>query len=1598
MPAIQSTMRLGTRPQYQGPRDPTMADLFEVEDHPQRSGIQGRTFVYYQDTSIPGLKKTWGYEEKRQIPTGTLAELLASGWLHLKSGDAVFSRSTRANDDPEKDIIQLWVTDSRVITPDLGKDFDDARDDFLGARAHRTRQRPTGKPPTGGTAYERSTIRKSVKEPSRCYTIASSFEQPTVIYAPVASAKLGEAGNPDPAIRHRKRWHAPRIRSNLYEAAAAIAKAAFGQAPKKVQELVRLAHELVNYPLVGVEDNFAYATAQANISPSERADEYGHAIRALAKALGFFGGAHCDFYDQPGFFSHMSASSDLPDYDDEAPYEPGFFFIMQLGVFITLDKHTSINFSGLRRHGGTPPLCPHTGENLTNTVQHTKLNARRFVIIFYPPTRMIDGTARWSLAAMPNGEPFLFPPEAIHIGQVSLWYGMLLVLTNYSAENEQAKSWPAKFMSSRATFAREGPLMMSPKALFSFFIRALVLLCNFWLRQLPEEMKVEMEPDLFIQSITMWDPAAKKHVNAGQWEFAPGVRRPGRPAWETEVDETDTKDLNQSRSEGFKRFDAYEAEMASHIPSVGHEGPVKHIIPDPLPKSKPGKKAAGGAERGPATGKQSKRKAARKSRNKKSKAKTADEDMEYGKPERPVRKKKATWEIVLPPIGYRGETSPGAQQADGNMDDDGWETEPEDDDTPAIQGTFVCIDIVPSTDVVMAEAEISRTTEKRPIRAWTSDEYAAAAAKIVQTSSSSGALVLHSLIDEGSEDIAEMPTPTPSGSISQVETAMHIISSSTTGPQLTSQMIAAYAALTEKPGETATVALFTHLWPNLKQMVELAELGVIRLRLDRECIMLTNCCAWQWLDRYCPAQVQCALEKRKRGVVDASASWVERLGRDCISAVNSHIRDRVFTPATYGLSISAAPFQWTNPQSRRMYIDGVDDDEVLRRSTMLACQIISRWLGFPTGDVSRYQAGMIDVILSVLGRSALLLDEVWNAHKSLRKWVVGQPLTIKNCTAAFANLRASLVLHPLSNPASEEAKRLVHLAQLLSSFQAPALPVPAPRSPPPASVGTVPGNQAPVVPEAQSSSTASLSSSVLSLATLSAAERKHIPALREFVTDSVAVALNRVAPASQTTLQSFLLTGMDMFFPFRELAPSRRSIMRASGPFSPAHVATAEGFYSALIFRTITFNTDFVRNPANCVLFRSHDEFKAEMDRAGDVFEAIHLQPPPSSFFCNIGAYGTANFRRTVDLAERYAEQIFQNGEGLHTLILKARKGGRQSLRFSEARDYLTGRFYQLGPLTAYLLTADYAQTPLVDLPTYAELAEIIFELDSGAVHGLELLGLIPKRNLDDSGKQEPSTPEYCRRGLQIVHALLLDIVPTEDAQQVGVDLIVVEHLLCKVARAHQRKSGFTVGGSQTQTRKRRESTAAMSRPRLAVVYQGELAEGAIERSKKESSRTKETHTLHQIPRLMTQVWVNAIWPVASNSRRFQASMDIIGDVLGGVHTYWGDSGAYIELFRRAALLKFCLSASCALFRLAPDTRPLTTNTQHLSNPPNTPPLFAKCSDGNRARRRPHNPPHHRIWTPLREIAAARSMQTQISLSQACPESLDLPAHAPTLR
>ena len=117
-------------------------------------------------------------------------------------------------------------------------------------------------------------------------------------------------------------------------------------------------------------------------------------------SLGEFGGEHRDVKDSVAHYTNMVSISRIPE-----DYNPGRFFILYPGVFITLNNFASITFSGLRRHGGTPPYAPSNAD----LVQFR--SAVRCTVIHYAPVGQMEGGQRYALGSLPNGSVFFIPPE-----------------------------------------------------------------------------------------------------------------------------------------------------------------------------------------------------------------------------------------------------------------------------------------------------------------------------------------------------------------------------------------------------------------------------------------------------------------------------------------------------------------------------------------------------------------------------------------------------------------------------------------------------------------------------------------------------------------------------------------------------------------------------------------------------------------------------------------------------------------------------------------------------------------------------------------------------------------------------------------------------------------------------------------------------------------------------------------------------------------------------------------------------------------------------------------------------------------------------------
>ena len=128
--------------------------------------------------------------------------------------------------------------------------------------------------------------------------------------------------------------------------------------------------------------------------------------------MGSFGGPHIDDNDSQLLYTTMLCHSYLP-----PGYEPGRFHLLDLGFWISMGSidglPLAISFSGLRYHGGTPPLAP---QGVTPSSE-----AVRIVIVIYPHRNFYDGVSKYPLCSFSNGKPLYIPCEVLYTGYVFIY-------------------------------------------------------------------------------------------------------------------------------------------------------------------------------------------------------------------------------------------------------------------------------------------------------------------------------------------------------------------------------------------------------------------------------------------------------------------------------------------------------------------------------------------------------------------------------------------------------------------------------------------------------------------------------------------------------------------------------------------------------------------------------------------------------------------------------------------------------------------------------------------------------------------------------------------------------------------------------------------------------------------------------------------------------------------------------------------------------------------------------------------------------------------------------------------------------------------------
>ena len=558
-----------------------------------------------------------------------------------------------------------------------------------------------------------------------------------------------------------------------------------------------------------------------------------------------------------------------------------------------------------------------------------------------------------------------------------------------------------------------------------------------------------------------------------------------------------------------------------------------------------------------------------------------------------------------------------------------------------------------------------------------------------------------------------------------------------------------YTSLLQDPLSGSSMPAICRGWKALEALdVSERQISLV-LRAQRSCIMLTNYLAWYWLD--------VSIRDACNSIMDNQAhfpinwQWLVKLVQDVQEAYHLRYSQHQFSSSSYGITLPShtTTFLFIN-KNRNVR------EENARRIQVLTTvnEILRSWLCYLSPDQCRIQAWLVHILVKEFGRPVLYLNSVWKTYTGARRqsidtqsWYISSFGDIKPLQQAAAN-------HPLSNPNSSESHALQELATLIDSFMEDDLEII-----PPTEEGTA------TVMVNQMTYPLDLSN-----------ERK-VKIFVQFVQDCLSIFLKQ--NQDNAKLKKEIDRIPDKLMPFREHAPSRQRIRGDDGPFSTAYACTTEGAYSAAVWRGVTFATSFSIN--NRMVFTSYEDFKLACREAGD---------QEKSYFCDSGAYGTINPQRKVELADAYWKTLVK---GTWTGFVKDRIVPFMECYHFFIAGHAPPHFPQLGPLAAYLLTADfsYCRPKIVESPTLSEMAFLIRSFNKGAMAGLEHLGFITPRVRSKGGKGTnvgKADLKECETAFGRVYDLLKKTIPEEHQEKINLDLIMTEHTLCKFSRALGKK------------------------------------------------------------------------------------------------------------------------------------------------------------------------------------------------------------------
>ncbi|KAF8953459.1 hypothetical protein BDZ97DRAFT_1767424 [Flammula alnicola] len=949
-----------------------LPDIYIMVNHPKHSG-HGRAYYFVLDGSPAGLSRILKLEENiLRVPNGSEEEAIAKGNLKLEDGDIIFARLASSPQTGEKDVAVVWVNGRDLFSDALRTDTVAACDAILGPRELRSCAEPsyTGDGVRiGGTAWERTNPTKV--RGGRCYAFGMSFQSQKSLCSPCADGKVKD--NDEATLK---------MRAELVRVTTAMAMRAIRTGPEEIMEHLDINAELLNIPSVGVNGNSAFAAAQLNLAPTRPSTS----VETLQDSMGSAGEEHIDSDDSPGHYSHMATVSDLPE-----GFDPGRFFVLYPGVFVTLDSFASVCFSGLRRHGSSPPIAP-------AAAAADELSwATRVTLISYPPKGMTGDFQKRPLGALGLGNVLYTTPEMI------------------TPERKRLSCNPS-------TFAEDGRVIIPRLSLVAFLAKSFLTVVLCILAQLDPLIGARVDSDAFLGSFSFANEDGH-HQRVGPWRLGPGWRSPNASN-ETENILLDSDLVSQQTlvDSQYAKWWRYYRFYSAHIPFAVCSGSVPAIEEDdlddgedevdPPSPSRPRKIArnAGPSRTGlPLSNNQT----------------GSSVELEFTPRKRNKGKNKAN--------SQPGPSAPNKKYKKSPLIDSD-DSEPREDDSDVLYLAWsgsgydkLVASFGRHNAATSSSSRNTRSHKRIDLVEGTKD-----CPMIIVDDDDETADIYAAVDGETPAHRAELPTYIKSVTSTVINSeynethgaAMEILTDSSEIPLSESMnaLQAYHVAITSRPLDVSSVPLLRSSWVGVSALQSSERANSLLLRKQRSCIMLTAYTSWLWLHVFILKHIHGILN----GTDAVSVAWLSTLIDYVVYLLESGAVRATFSAQSCGLDLP----------DTQCVIDLRTDNipDVLKEYDKLVAdtvmEVLGNWLAYPSSERVQYQAYFVHILLRDIGHDILTLDAVWKIYQTINRhsFLDLGPLTFD------ATARPVHPDHPIFDSQSVERKTIGDIAAVVDRF------------------------------------------------------------------------------------------------------------------------------------------------------------------------------------------------------------------------------------------------------------------------------------------------------------------------------------------------------------------------------------------------------------------------------------------------------------------------------------------------------------------------------------------------------------------------------------